>query len=397
MAFKYKHVFLIADGEKSIADALSRLFGDKGHEIFSSDKGQEALDLLKNNGKVFSLIFSAQQLSDMSGLDFLGKAGNIFPYAMRILLSADSNLEPLVEAVEKGVIDRYFNRLWDDNDLLLHARGILEQYEMIVENRRLEALTKKQNAEIEQLNNRLEHLTEEDPAKEIPESNKGLTRSYEASEKSLYSSIKNFLALIEKYDSAVAEHGRRVSILARDLAEMMELPAEEILKIEVGGLLHDIGKAGFPAHLLEYDLANWTPQDKKNYYHHPSEGEKSIRQLGQLEDVGLMIRMHHEQFDGKGFPDQLKEAEIPLGARIIAVANAFDNVFNQRIHSHMAMADLIEQSKAGQPHIETDDIIKKVALVHLKKEGFRRYDPAIVDRFIQLMAVKGKNYGKAIF
>jgi len=92
MAFIYKHVFLIADTDKTITEALSQLFGNEGHEMFSCDNGSEALDLLKNNGKVFSLIISAQQLPDMAGLKFLKKAGKIIIMPVTTITGIPQNI-----------------------------------------------------------------------------------------------------------------------------------------------------------------------------------------------------------------------------------------------------------------------------------------------------------------
>ncbi|MDY6952094.1 MAG: response regulator, partial [Thermodesulfobacteriota bacterium] len=155
MPLKYKHSLLFVDDEASITKALQRLFRKERYDIYTAASGQEGLERLKEVGKPFSLIISDQRMPEMSGAQFLEKARGIFPQAIRILLTGYSDMDAIVEALNKGGIHRYFTKPWNDDDLALQVRQSLEQYELVLENRRLLALTRTQNKELKGLNNRL--------------------------------------------------------------------------------------------------------------------------------------------------------------------------------------------------------------------------------------------------
>jgi len=174
MSLKYKHPLLFVDDEESITKALRRLFRKEEYDIYTAASGQEGLDRLREVGKPFSLIISDQRMPEMNGAEFLEKAKGIFPQAIRILLTGYSDMDAMVDAINKGGIHRYFTKPWNDDDLLLQVRQSLEQYELVLENRRLLVLTRKQNKELKGLNDRLEEKVAE-RTREVVEKNEELS------------------------------------------------------------------------------------------------------------------------------------------------------------------------------------------------------------------------------
>ena len=388
MPLRYKHTILLVDDEISITKSLQRLFRKDGYMILSASSGEEGLDVIKNHGKLVSLIISDQRMPAMTGAQFLEKAKELAPHAVRFLLTGYSDMEAMVDAVNKGEIHRFFTKPWNDDDLLLQVKQALEQYELTFENRRLLILTRKQNNELNELNKNLEKKVEE-RSKEILEKNEELSQLNKELESGLYNTVRAFASLAEMHAPSLAGHGRRVSQLSRDIAENLDLSEGEILQIEIAALLHDIGKLGFPEAILEYKEEQWGPKEKDLFKRHPEEGQTIVRFIDKLDHVGLLIRSHHERFDGQGFPDRLKEEEIPLGSRIIALADAYDKMVFLRVKGH-AWIDEYQKEMSISPHdAHGEDLVHQAATHHLSKMAFTLYDPDVVKRFLDVLKEKG--------
>ena len=393
MALKYKHALLFVDDEESITRSLRRVFRKEAYEIRAASSGQEGLKVLNEAQGPFSLIISDQRMPGMTGAQFFEKAKNIFPRAIRILLTGYSDMDAIVDAVNRGEIHRYLTKPWNDDDLLLQVRQALEQYELVVENRRLLALTTRQNKKLRDLNKQLEKKVAE-RSREIVEKNVELSRLNQELESSLYNTVRAFASLAEMHTPSLAGHGKRVSVFSRGIARLFNLPEDEVTQVEIAALLHDIGKLGFPQKLLKYEENKWSPQDRALFRNHPQEGQAAVQFIGKLDHVGLLIRSHHEQYDGQGYPNQLAEEEIPLGSRIIAVADAYDKIVNLRVNIDGSFKQAAKASEATQDHLSEDEVLQKAAILHLKEHGFTRYDPDVVKGFLNLLKTSGRDYGR---
>lgn len=100
--------------------------------------------------------------------------------------------------------------------------------------------------------------------------------------------------------------------------------------------------------------------------------------------MSILIRTHHERYDGQGYPDQLKEEEIPLGSKIIAVADAYDKIVNLQVN----LGDAITAAKAAKGDIKYEDALQEAAATYLKKESFQSFDPEIVKHFLTLIRAR---------
>ena len=145
MALKLEHTLLLVDDEKAITRALNRLFRKEGYQILTADSGSEGLEILQQNNKQVSMIISDQRMPVMNGAQFLEKAKTICPEAIRYLLTGYSDMEAVIQAVNKGEIHRYLTKPWNDEDLVLQVRLSLEHYELIADNLRLTELTAAQS------------------------------------------------------------------------------------------------------------------------------------------------------------------------------------------------------------------------------------------------------------
>ena len=137
-------------------------------------------------------------------------------------------------------------------------------------------------------------------------------------------------ALAAREDPYTKGHTERVADLAEQITIEMGLEDSDIGYIRLGGLLHDIGKIGFPDHLFQSHEAKNPPEMVSQIVKHPAVGAEILQELDFLGPALEYVRSHHERPDGKGYSRHLKDADIPLGAKIIAVADSFDAITTER-------------------------------------------------------------------
>ena len=386
MALKYKHRLLFVDDEESITKALNRIFRKEGYEIYTALSGQEGLALLKEAGKPFSLIISDQRMPGMTGAQFLEKAKKIFPDAMRILLTGYSDMDAVVDAVNKGEIHRYLTKPWNDDELLIQIRHALEEYELRVENRRLLALTRRKNIELRELNEHLEEKVAE-RSREIIEKNKELEGINKKLEKSFLNAIRLLFSLVEALNPKLGEYMKEVAPLSREVAEEYGLDRKEIDQIEIAGMLHDIGLLGLPEKILEKDEDDMSEKEFHIFSQHPAIGQICLQPIESLDQVGAIILSHHEHYDGSGFPGGLKGEEIPIGARIIGMVADYCKIVKTwptDVKEIIAKARKYIGPSANNisgtdPKNLINDTAKRILLVH----ATQKYDPDVVMKLVK--------------
>lgn len=139
----------------------------------------------------------------------------------------------------------------------------------------------------------------------------------------------SLVSLIDLRDRYTGGHSQRVAKYVRSISVQMALPDDETERIVFAASLHDIGKIGVPDHILlkpgklDEDEFSWIRQ-------HPEWGWMAIRNVSGFQEAALLILHHHERLDGRGYPSRLRGAEIPLGARLIAVADSYDALTTNR-------------------------------------------------------------------
>ncbi len=166
-------------------------------------------------------------------------------------------------------------------------------------------------------------------------------------------------------------HSERVMNIAADIAQEMGMTEVFVEQIKIAGLLHDIGKIGILEALLE-NPENISDEDFPPMRLHPEKGVAILSPIEQLQEILPTIFHHHERYDGCGYPDGLKGEEIPLQARIVAVADAFDAMVSSRPY------------KKG--------FSVKKALKLLKEGAGSQFDPVVVDCFCEKVATKSTGY-----
>ena len=171
--------------------------------------------------------------------------------------------------------------------------------------------------------------------------------------------VRTFTSLIELRGGMLVGHSRRVADLARQLAMCLKLDAETVEQVFLGALLHDIGKIGLTDDLLGKPVARMSAQELALYRAHPVSGEGALLAMAELQGASQAVRSHHERWDGQGYPDGLAGERIPWPARIVSVANDFDN---------------LQQGVSTGRRLSMDEALRTV-----QSGSGERYDPQVVD------------------
>jgi putative nucleotidyltransferase with HDIG domain len=328
---------LIVDDEEMICDMLSRRLTQEGFFCVTARNGKEALNHFYKDA--FSLIISDIKMPEMDGIELLKRVKAMHPKMIVIIVTAYPEIDMAVEAMRVGAYD-FIIKPADLDLVMLSVRRALEK-------KRLEE-------EVEVYHKNLERLVEERTVK--------LQQAYRTLKKAHLDSVKVLAEAIDAKDPYTRGHSDRVRRMSLQIATSLGFSEERVEALEYGALLHDIGKIGIKDEILQKPgILN--PEEYQTIQEHPLIGVKIVEGIEFFRDKILMIRNHHEHFDGRGYPDGLVGEAIPLEARIIAVPDAFD-----------AMASLRPHRKA----MPLRDI-----LLEMEKCKGRQFDPNVLEIFIK--------------
>ena len=315
---------LFVDDEPNILSSLRRLFRPLGYKVLTAESGAAGLQVLEQEARI-DLVVSDMRMPEMDGARFLELVRERWPDTIRLLLTGYSDITSILAAINRGEIYRYITKPWDDNDIQLVVRHALERRALELEKDRLEALTRTQNDELKALNQSLEAKVEARTS-ELLSSRDTIMEANKKLKSNFITTIKIFSGMIEMRGGNLAGHSRRVADLARRIAVKLGLPANEVQEVFIAGLLHDIGKIGFPDDLLNLPVNLITGDHLGVFRKHPVRAEQLLMPLEDLRGVAAVLRSQMERYDGAGFPDAVAGPLIPLGARILALASDYDNL-----------------------------------------------------------------------
>jgi response regulator RpfG family c-di-GMP phosphodiesterase len=303
---------LIVDDEEIVLVALRETLKRDGYQIVTQDNPVSALEILRN--QTFSVILTDQQMPQLTGLELLAQARQIQPDATRILITAVLSLNVAIDAINKGEIYRFVVKPWLREELLVTMRNAVQRYDLIRSNAALHQRTLAMNAELSA------------QVARVAEQNQQLDRLNQALQQNLYRSIQLSVKTLETFAPALANQARRVYELCKAMAGRLALSPDDQQILELSAWLHDIGLIGTPRTLIRKWQSNpdsLLDAERALIENHPAVGQTLANFAHNLESVGLVIRAHHERFDGSGYPDRLRQDQIPWLARLLSVAVAY--------------------------------------------------------------------------
>jgi putative nucleotidyltransferase with HDIG domain len=198
---------------------------------------------------------------------------------------------------------------------------------------------------------------------QLKRTSRALVRSRRQLEDSYFDALQTLSAALDARDRYTAGHSERVAEYAAEIARVLGVTGEELESIRRAARLHDIGKIGIRDSIL-FNRGELSYPDAKEMQRHPRIGAELLATLGYLETTLPLIAHHHEHFDGTGYPDGISGERIPLGARIIAVADAFDAMTTDRPYQ-----------RALSP-----ENARRV----LRERSGSQFDPRVVEAFLDL-------------
>lgn len=310
-----KFKLLCVDDEPDIVDTLRRAFR-KDYDVVTATSGFEGIELIKT--QPFDLIISDQRMPDMSGDAVLKFAMEQQPEAIRILLTGYSDMESLVKCINDAGIYKYITKPWEPEMLRLTVvRG-------------LESLSLKRELAI----------------------------AAEALKQGYLDIVTILSVACEGKDEDTGSHVRRVQHYTQELALELGVSNKEAEHFGMMSILHDIGKLYVPDIILKkpakLDNVEWDLMQR-----HAEFGVKILGENPFLEIARVIAGAHHEKFDGGGYPKGLKGDDIPLPARIAAVADVFDALTSHR------------------PYKEPWPVEKAIATMH--SQAGLHFDPAVIN------------------
>jgi putative two-component system response regulator len=317
---------LVVDDEPNICRLLERYLGRLGHTVQTANSVPEAMERLTRER--FDLVLTDLRLPGPSGLDLLVEVRSRAPGTRMILMSAHADISTAAAAIDRG-IDQLIIKPFELEDLRSRVDSSLARYRA-----EHEALQEREDLQA--------RLRQRDTESKI-----WVLRAAHA-----------LAAAVEAKDPYTAGHATRVTAYAMCIAE--EIGGIDLLRFRLAGDLHDVGKIGVPDNVLNKP-DRLTTEEFDAVKKHPEVGERILQPMIEDPLVLGVVRSHHERWDGRGYPDGLRQEQIPLPARVLAVADTVDAMTSHRAY------------RSGLPW--------QLAIAEIRQCCGSQFDPQVVDAF----------------
>jgi len=310
---------LCVDDEENILKALTRLFRAEPFKVLTATSGREALEILQRTAGI-GLILSDQRMPEMTGSEFLQQAALLAPDTPRMILTGYADMTAAMAAINQGGAQRFLIKPWEERELLLAVRDGLQRYQLIQENHRLKKELEEWNANLKQ---RVLQQTAQ-LRKKLEESRQQNDSTHKISDAIIFM----FIDLLEQRNQRLTRNSRNVTALVESMTKTLNLPQPRCDVIRNAALLHDIGLICVSDKILTKSLDMLTNDELAEYRAHAVRGQLILKVSEEFEEIGHIIRHHHEEFEGGGFPDGLAGEQIPLGSRIISLADFINKAYS---------------------------------------------------------------------
>ncbi len=360
-----KGMILIVDDEEPIRNAVSRKLQAEGYSCVTAADGEDAL--WKAFMQDFALVLLDIKMPGMSGMEVLSRVIIDHPDTGVVMITAVGDSQTAVEAMKLGAYD-YVTKPFNLDDLVMRVERALERRGLVLENReyqlRLEQKLEQQTGQVQQYyHEAIKALANEEMALKKLSGAPGTEKK--ADSEDVYLQMARVLAqMVEMREPYARGHSERVALLANDIALQLGCPDELVRDIQLAATVHDVGKIVIPDHIL-FKPGHLTSAEYSEIKRHPMATVDIIRHVDYFRGIIPLVESHHEWYNGKGYPRKLTGENIPLGARILAIADAYDAMTCPRPY---------------RPRLSNKEVVQA-----LKKGAGTQWDPAVVDAFLRIL------------
>ena len=320
---------LAVDDEIGIVDSLSIFLKRSDYSFSGETDPVKAIERVKNEH--FDLLLLDFIMTPLHGDQVVEEIRKFNKDLYIILLTGHKDLAPPLETIRRLDIQGYCEKSDKFDQLLLLIESGIKSVE--------------QMREIKKINTKLED-------------------TYEKLEKAYMESIQTIRYTVEAKDTYTRGHSDRVSEYSVLIGEKLGLSKEDIRRLQIGGLFHDVGKIGVPDNILQKN-DKLTDDEYSEIKNHPTIGAQILSTASIFQDIIPIVKYHHERYDGKGYPCRLKGKDIPYLARITAVADAFDAMTSKRVYRDSLSIDIV--------------------ISEIEKNKGTQFDPEIADAFLDIL------------
>lgn len=327
---------MVVDDEEAIREVVSTLLESQGFTCAVCPNGRVAAETFRND--TFDLVLSDIVMPEMDGLKLLAEIRSQDPDVPVIMVTAMHDISIALEAIRAGAYD-YILKPFEKDQLQLSVRRALEHRRLVLENRTYQS--------------DLEHL--------VAERTQQLSIALQDLEQSYDYTLEALGGALDAKDAETEGHCQRVTAFTITIARAMGVDRALLRHIARGAFLHDIGKMGVPDSILRKP-GPLTPDERAVMRKHCEIGYAVLQRIPFLKEAAEIVLSHQECYDGSGYPRGLKGEQIPLGARIFAVADTLDAMISDR------------------PYRKALPI--SAAREEIQKYSGRQFDPRVVQVFL---------------
>jgi putative nucleotidyltransferase with HDIG domain len=331
-----KEKVLVVDDEEAIREVVTTLLEAQGYHCVACGNGRIALEAFRN--VTFDLVLSDIVMPEMDGLKLLSELRMDDPDVPVIMVTAMHDIAIALEAIRAGAYD-YILKPFEKDQLYLSVRRALEHRRLVIENRTYQS--------------DLEHL--------VAERTQQLSIALQDLEQSYDYTLEALGGALDAKDAETEGHCQRVTAFTITIAKAMGVDKALLRHIARGAFLHDIGKMGVPDSILRKP-GPLTAEEREIMRRHCDIGYAVLERIPFLKEAAEIVLSHQECFDGSGYPRGLRGEQIPLGARIFAVADTLDAMISDR------------------PYRKALPI--SAAREEIKRYSGRQFDPRVVEVFL---------------
>ena len=295
---------LIVDDDPTVRDVIGTLLSEEGYDCTTADCAERGIDLVR--GREFNLVLSDVKMPGRDGLWLLDRVRSEQPATAVVVLTAFGDTEAAVECLRRGAADYLLKPP--------RATDLVRAIERALAKQRLDVARQRYKDSLE---------------KRVKEKTSELSRALREVESSYGNTLAALVAALDAREHETGDHSQRVVRYTLAIADRLGISAEDRPHIARGALLHDIGKIGVPDAIL-LKPGKLTDDEWVEMRKHAQIGFNIVSAIDFLQKAGEVVLSHHERWSGGGYPRNLSGEQIPLGARIFAVADTLDAMTSDR-------------------------------------------------------------------